>query len=81
MNLGYALESAGRFDEAIATYRTALEVQSGHMPTIQALARLQVVEDKVDSQTCDLLKEIALRGEDDDWRDWAQLELAKRRGN
>jgi tetratricopeptide (TPR) repeat protein len=42
MNLALTLERAGRINEALATYDTTLEVYPGHIPTIQAIARLQV---------------------------------------
>jgi len=38
MNLALTLEQAGKTDEAIATYKTALEVWPGHVPTTQAVA-------------------------------------------
>jgi len=37
MNLALTLERAGRTDEAIQTYKTALEVFPGHVPTEQAV--------------------------------------------
>lgn len=77
MNLALVFESAGRTDEALATYATALEVYPEHLPSMQALARLQVRAGKRDERTPRLLREIALRGEDDSWRNWAQLQLAK----
>jgi len=43
MNLALTLEQAGQTDQAIATYKTALEVWPGHIATVQALARLEVL--------------------------------------
>lgn len=105
MNLAITLERAGRTDEALDEYATALEVYPGHMPTMQAIARLRLREGRgivtgvsTDSSgsfnghssvtasasiadstpsTRELLREIALRGETPQWRDWAQLQLAK----
>lgn len=71
MNLALTLERAGRINEALATYDTTLEVYPGHIPTVQALARLQVRHNRTDDRTDEFLKEIALRGETDEWRQWA----------
>ena len=76
MNLGLTLERAGRIDEAIASYDTALEVYPGHLPTIQALSRCQMRYGRADDRTKGHLEEIALRGQDAQWRDWARERLA-----
>lgn len=78
MNLALTLERAGRTDEALATYATALEVYPGHIPTVQAMTRLQVRAGKADAQTPGMLDDIALRGETDRWREWARLQRVKR---
>jgi len=72
MNLALVLERAGRTTEALETYRTALEVYPGHIPTMQAIARLQARSGKTDDTTHEYLREIALRGETPSWRQWAQ---------
>lgn len=77
-NLALTLERAGRTGEALAMYGTALEVQEGHLPSMQALARLQVKGSRPDGRTDGLLREIALRGSSAEWRDWAQRELSRR---
>jgi tetratricopeptide (TPR) repeat protein len=77
LNLALVLEKAGRMDEALDTYATALEVYPGHIPTIQAIARLQVRSGRTDERTTEFLDEIALRGETDEWRSWAQLQRLK----
>jgi tetratricopeptide (TPR) repeat protein len=77
-NLALTLENAGRTNEAIAMYDNALSVYPGHLQTTQALARLQVRSGKVDARTLDLLREIALRGESEQWRDWARRQMASR---
>lgn len=76
MNLALTLEKAGRVDEALATYQTALEVYPGHIPTIQALTRLQLRSRQPDNRTQGFLREIALAGETQHWRAWAQERLA-----
>ncbi len=78
LNLGLVLEQAGRIDEAIDMYATALEVYPNHLPSTQALARAQLRYNRADATTRDHLDEIALRG-DDRWRNWARLQLARLR--
>jgi Flp pilus assembly protein TadD len=75
MNLALTLEKAGRVDEALATYGTALEVYPNHIPTIQALTRLQIRHNRADDRTAAMLSEIALAGESEQWREWAQRRL------
>lgn len=75
MNLALTLERAGRVVEALATYDSALEVYPNHMPTIQALTRLQIRRDRTDDRTYDMLKQIALGGEDEQWREWAKKHM------
>ena len=77
MNLALTLERAGRIDEAMATYDTALEVYPNHLPTIQALARLQLRHSRTDDRTPDLLKKIALRSEPE-WQQWARQQMTRR---
>ncbi len=75
MNLALTLERAGRIDEAMDTYATALEVYANHLPTMQALSRLQLRHGRADDRTKAFLEEIALRGETTQWRDWARNQL------
>jgi tetratricopeptide (TPR) repeat protein len=77
MNLALTLESAGRIGEAVATYATALEVYPNHLPTLQALARLQLRHGRANERTSEMLREIALRGETDEWREWARYQLTR----
>ncbi len=80
LNLALTFERAGRIDEALSYYDTALEVYPGHLPTTQALVRCQLRYDRPDERTNELLQSIALSGEDESWRDWAKLQLARREG-
>jgi tetratricopeptide (TPR) repeat protein len=75
MNLALTLERAGRVDEALATYGTALEVYPNHMPTMQALSRLQLRSKRTDGRTPDMLRQISMGGETKEWRDWAHERL------
>ncbi len=78
MNLALTLERAGRTDQALAAYRSALETYPDHLPTIEAMTRLQVKSGRVTDETRNHLDDIALRGENEKWRQWAQLQLIKR---
>lgn len=78
MNLALTLERAGRTSEALDTYGSALEVSPEHIATMQALARLQVRAGRADERTPRLLFDIAMRGESEQWREWARREMSKR---
>lgn len=78
MNLAYTLELAGKNDEALDTYRAALDLQPGHVATLQAMTRLQIKANRPDEKTTQRLETIALQGDTAEWRDWARLELARR---
>lgn len=80
MNLAMTLEAAGRTDDALAAYATALEVYPEHLPTMQAMASLQVRTGRADDRTRSMLREIAMRGEDDTWKSWARTQMAMREG-
>jgi tetratricopeptide (TPR) repeat protein len=75
MNLALTMEKAGRVSEAISAYTSALEVYPDHIQTMQALARLQLRSGKADDNTPRYIKEIALRGESEQWRSWARQRL------
>lgn len=77
LNLALTLEKAGRTDEALATYATALEVYPEHVPTLQALTRLQLRTGRADDRTAKMLDEVAMRGETPAWRDWAKFQRAR----
>ncbi len=72
MNLALTLEQAGQTDEAIATYRTALQVWPGHIASLQALAKLHVQQRREAPELAGWLGEVAIRGETERWREWAR---------
>jgi tetratricopeptide (TPR) repeat protein len=76
MNLALVMERAGRIDEAIAACDTALEAFPNHLPTLQALTGIQLRHRRADDRTGAMLQEIALRGSDPAWRDWARRQGA-----
>ncbi len=75
-NLALTLERAGRTDEAFRTYATALEVYPDHLPTLQALTRLELRTGKSSDQTHAHLESISLQGSLP-WRTWAQRQLSR----
>ena len=80
-NLALTFELAGRYDDALATYAAALDVYPEHLPTIQAMVRLQVRASRADERTAAMLDTVAMRGETNEWREWARVERAKRAGS
>jgi Flp pilus assembly protein TadD len=80
-NLALTLETAGRQTEALEGYAAALQIRPEHMPTMQALARIQIRLGKTDAKTHERLSEIALRGTTPRWRDWAREQALKVRAD
>jgi tetratricopeptide (TPR) repeat protein len=77
INLALVLESAGRAEDALDAYASALEVYPDHIAAIQGLVRLQLKRDRPDGSTRPRLAEIALRGTSPEWRTWARGQLAR----
>lgn len=79
-NLAMTLERVGRFDDAIDEYRSALEVYPGHIQSVQAMTRCQLRHDAAnaaeDVEVAGNLREIALRGDSEEWREWARRQLS-----
>lgn len=76
-NLALTLERAGRTDEALRTYASALEVYPNHLPTLQALTRLELRSGKAADHTRANLEAIALQSTQPQWRDWARAQLVR----
>ena len=72
VNLALTLERAGRIGEAIDTYRAALEVAPEDIGATQGLASLTLRSGTANPALDGWLKTIALRGEDERWREWAR---------
>lgn len=77
LNLALTLERAGKTDDALAAYASALEVYPDHIQSIQALARLQIKSGRTDPHTRDHLRLIQLRGQSPHWQSWATTQLAR----
>ena len=72
INLAITLERAGRAGEALAAYKTALEVQPGSVVAVQGAAVIAVREGRQEPALAAWLEQIALAGESEPWRDWAR---------
>ncbi len=72
VNLAMTLERAGRTDDALANYDSALAAFDNYLPALMGKARLQIRSGRADADTIDALSQIALRG-DEDWRMWAEV--------
>jgi len=77
-NLAMTLELSGQSGEAIEAYTSALEVYPGHVPAMQGLARLVILDGREDKRLPTWLGKIALEGESEAWREWARGQLARR---
>jgi Tfp pilus assembly protein PilF len=77
MNLALTMEKAGRVDEALTGYASALEVYEGHIPALQAMTRLQLKSGRTNEKTRAMLEEISLKGETEAWRTWARMQLTR----
>jgi tetratricopeptide (TPR) repeat protein len=77
VNLALCFEDAGRLDEALEHYASALEVYPGYVPAMQGAASLALRSGKPDPRLRGWLDEIALRGETPDWQHWASARAAR----
>lgn len=78
INLAITLERAGRTSDAMDAYKTALEVQPGSVIAMQGAAVLAVRARRDEAALGGWLKEIAMSGENEKWREWAVREGAGR---
>jgi len=70
VNLAMTLERAGKSDDAIASYDSALSVYDSYLPALQGRTRLEIATGRTGPQTIAALEEIAFRS-DEGWRLWA----------
>jgi Tfp pilus assembly protein PilF len=77
VNLALCLEQAGRLDDAIAAYETALQVRPSYLPAIEGLACLTLRSGKSDERLAPWLDDIAMRCDDAEWRKWAKARRAQ----
>lgn len=77
INLAITMERAGRIAEAMDAYSDALVCHPDHIAVMQALVMCQVRHARRDERTPALLREVSLRGETLEWREWAQRESSR----
>jgi Tfp pilus assembly protein PilF len=78
VNLALCFEDAGRFDEALEHYASALEVCPGYVPAMQGAASASLRFGKPDPRLRGWLDEVALRGETASWREWAAEHVVRK---
>ncbi|MBA3708103.1 MAG: hypothetical protein H0W83_04670 [Planctomycetes bacterium] len=71
VNLAMALEQGGKSQDAIASCKTALEIQPGYLPAIQTAALIQAHNGIASDDQVANLSTIIERSSDPIWRDWA----------
>lgn len=71
VNLALTLERAGKTEDALASYDSALAVFGNYLPALQGRTRLEIATGRTNPQTFAALDEIAFRSSED-WRAWAQ---------
>ena len=76
LNLGIVMESIDRIEDAVHYYNQAYEISPLHAPTISALARARVRSGEKSGELRQLLDDVVLRDDRDEWRTWAQEHLA-----
>jgi len=76
VNLALTLESAGRVDEALAAFDSALEVYPDYLPAIMGAAVLSLRSGRECDRLSEWLAQIATRCQDLEWQAWARLHLA-----
>lgn len=77
INLAITMERAGRIADAMDAYSDVLVCHPDHVAVMQALVMCQVRHARRDERTPTLLREVALRGETAEWREWAQREALR----
>jgi Tfp pilus assembly protein PilF len=77
LNLGITFERAGLYERAFTAYDAALEVGPTHIRSLQAIARLTLRTGRASDRLPGMLEEIALRGESEEWQNWAREQLSR----
>ena len=77
VNLGLVMERAGRSDEAFRAYETALEVAPDCLAATEGAALCAVRHGRGEARLDGWLRAISLRGETEQWRNWAASQAAR----
>ena len=75
-NLGLVFESAGKLDDAVASYDEAMRMASDNVEVLGNLARARVRRGDRDATVRDLLQQLVLRETRPAWTAWARERLA-----
>ncbi|HMO26492.1 MAG TPA: tetratricopeptide repeat protein, partial [Tepidisphaeraceae bacterium] len=77
INLGMIAEIAGKQDEAMTRYESALALDPNSVEAIGYLVRLRIKQGVRDARTQTLLDELLSRDTRPTWRRWAELESTR----
>ena len=77
VNLGIALDRAGRAGDAIESFEAALQVWPDYLPAVQGIALATVRAGRDDERLGGWLETIAQRCDEARWRDWARIRRAR----
>jgi len=80
LNLGLVMERAGRLDDALSAYQSAVDCAPGDLPSVQALTSLELRTARTSELTRNRLSLISLQGTDVQWRAWAKDQLLRSGG-
>ncbi|MES1171564.1 MAG: hypothetical protein ABUL56_04300, partial [Actinomycetota bacterium] len=75
-NLGLVFESAGKLDDAVASYDEAMRLEPDNVQFIGNLTRARVRRGDRDDSVRELLGKLVMRETRPDWADWARGQLA-----
>ena len=78
-NLGLVMEGVGRLDQAKAYYEQALAIDPDNLEAMGHLARVYVKTDEQGESLRELLRELALGGNEQGWDVWARQQLIRMR--
>lgn len=76
--LAQLFEKAGQFGAAEQSLRDALRLNPNEIEIIGQLARVRVRQNKMNDETIEWLKVVAVQESDATWRSWAQRTLSTR---
>jgi cytochrome c-type biogenesis protein CcmH/NrfG len=77
INLAKVFAKAGRVDDALGAYASAHKVYPNHLHATERMIRLQSRSGRTNDHILAMLDEVALRGEDQHWMDWARVQKVR----
>jgi len=79
-NLGTVFEDAGQLRKAAEAYQNALRIAPGEVWVMENLARTYVKLNTNHQESTQLLEDLLLKEEREDWRHWIKTQLYRLRG-